>query len=162
MRYQYLVTIKYFWFFFEIFGNISTNLVMHYIFGINILLHFADQLNFLIFYSTYYIFYIWPILPIASTSYILNIYPIPRPHMTFQYNLRSDIRARSVGCSKIQPVLCHTFLGYHSLHYRRSFFILCKILRKMPKNRKIDTEYLATRERSIISQKLTLAVNQLI
>ena len=30
---KYLVTIKYFWYFFEIFGNISTNLVMHYIFG---------------------------------------------------------------------------------------------------------------------------------
>ena len=30
---KYLVTIKYFWYFFEIFGNISTNLVMHNIFG---------------------------------------------------------------------------------------------------------------------------------
>jgi len=30
---KYLVTIKYFWYFFEIFGNISTNLVMLYIFG---------------------------------------------------------------------------------------------------------------------------------
>jgi len=92
------------------------------------------------------------------------------------------VRARSVGCSKTQPVLCHTGcivfffvfspnigcvvpysrFRHHSLpNDVWTLFFYPVQNRTMPKNRKIDREYLATGEQSIISKKL-LAVNKFI